>query len=180
MGKAQIQVQPLNGRITAILTILSSKYLCLAVFIMRRMLHHSSEEQSDSLYWDQASAQDLSHHPFKQTEVYKGVAWVSHALAKHLLMSIVICVMLSHAWLTGKFCTWCYNFSYPELPWTITISYLLIILIQSLLTQPIWHTYSKLSQLYCGAQSAQSPFRLFFSWLLSFTDHDTLCLTHNP
>jgi len=30
------------------------------------------------------------------------------------------------------------------------------------------------------AQSAHSPFRLFFSWLLSFTDRDTLCLTHNP
>ena len=33
--------------------------------------------------------------------------------------------------------------------------------------------------LYCRAQSAQSPFRLFFSRLLSFTDHETLCLTHN-
>jgi len=33
--------------------------------------------------------------------------------------------------------------------------------------------------LYCGAQLAHSSFRLFFSWLLSFTDRDTLYLTYN-
>ena len=76
------------------------------------------------------------------------------------------------------------------LSWTITIPHWLIIPIQSPLTQLIWHIYCALSQLdcglthnlwhsYCGAQSAHSPFRLFFSQLLSFTDRDTLCLTYN-
>ena len=74
----------------------------------------------------------------------------------------------------------CYNFSYPEL---------LLFHIDS----SLWSNHLRLipydiltpssvsfTALYCGAQSARSPFRLFFSWLLSFTDCDTLCLTHNP
>ena len=80
---------------STILAIFLLKYLCLAAFIVRHMLRHSSEEQSDSLYRDQVSAQDLSHHPFKWTKVCEGIAWASHVSAKHLLMSVMIYVMSS-------------------------------------------------------------------------------------
>ena len=74
----------------------------------------------------------------------------------------------------------CYNFSYSEL-------WLFHIYSSSRSSRSWLNLYDILTPssvsftaLYCGAQSAQSPFRLFFSWLLSFTDRDTLCLTHNP
>jgi len=64
----------------------------------------------------------------------------------------------------------CYDFSLLQ---TITTPLLLIALIWSLLTHPIWHTYCALSQLDCGL----SPYRLFLSWLLSWLiTYDTLSL----
>ena len=74
----------------------------------------------------------------------------------------------------------CYNFSYSEL-------WLLHIYSSSWSSRSWLNPYDILTPspvsftaLYCGAQSAQSPFRLFFSRLLSLTDCDILCLTHNP
>ena len=73
----QVRVQDMKSQglllWSAILAILLSKYLHLAAFIVCHMLHYLSEEQSDSLYRDQASAQGLSHYPFEWTEVCERV-----------------------------------------------------------------------------------------------------------
>ena len=95
----------------------------------------------------------------------------------------------------------CYNFSYPELLlfhidlslrsnhlWlslddiftTLSVNPTADWLISFTHNPKLIAIYSLLITHLLQAQSVHPPFRLFFSWLLSFTDHDILCLTHNP
>jgi len=116
------------------------------------------------------------------------VGWPSFSFAgtgtwtSSLSESVKSCVIVAGATdvlvIQLQHCSSCYDFLSSNNDWIPFTHDSNLIAIDSLPMTHLLQSSVSSTVLYCRAQSAYPSFRLFFSQLLSFTDCDTLCLTH--